>query len=163
VYLFRKADIPQLKYFLKNEFQKFLDHPGSVDDIWKTFIATVRQGIDLFIPTKIISDNKQPKWYSKEVRAALKRQRKLHARASKSRGSIDSHLYNNCRKETRKTVHKAYSDYLDNVVANSLLENPKLFWSHVKELKGGKSSIQSLRNNQGLVVTDSLEKAEPLT
>ena len=58
-------------------------------------------------------------------------------------------------------IKESHSRYLNDVIGESLTENPKKFWSYVKQNKSENIGIPPLKTEQGVSVTDK-DKAETL-
>ena len=58
-------------------------------------------------------------------------------------------------------IKDSHNSYLNDVIGDSLTENPKKFWSYVKHSRSENLGIPPLKTEQGVFVTDK-DKAETL-
>ena len=61
-----------------------------------------------------------------------------------------------------KLIKEAHNHYLDNVIANSLTDNPKKFWSYVRNSKSENLCISPRKNSDSSVCVTDKDKAESL-
>ena len=55
-----------------------------------------------------------------------------------------------------------YNDYINTIISPEQMTNPKCFWSFIKSIKQNNSGVAPLRANNGIIHSDSNNKAEIL-
>ena len=66
------------------------------------------------------------------------------------------------KKETKKTLSEAYSEFNTKILGEYLDDNFKAFWSCVRKVQGNSAIVYSLINERGDSVTDDRDKANVL-
>ena len=133
----------------------------SVDDAYDHFYDVLYAVIKQCIPTFNIKNGRFPPWYSKELKSLVKSKERARRKYLKSERNALSDLYltfSRLRKEIKRLQKVDWSAHINNV-ENSIIRNPKKFWSHVKSLKSGRS-IPAIMNLHGVIynTTDSIVK-----
>ena len=171
VYSFHKADFERLKLNLATSFAKFKADTCNLgaNYAWNFFINIARKAVDETIPSKLKCTNVEPRWYNANVRRSLKRQRACHAKMKKAHPSINSDKrrdilenYKKSKRETKKALREALTEFKTKILGENLNENPRAFWSYVREVQGNGATVSSLTNYQGHRVTNELDKANVL-
>ena len=67
--------------------------------------------------------------------------------------------YNLSKAATKVAFRNAFTNFKRNTLVEQLQDNPKAFWSYVREVQGKRSTVCSLRNKDGEVFTNSSDKA----
>jgi hypothetical protein len=68
VRVYHKTDVVGLQTFLREKFKLWAGNDSSVEGIWKSYKDIVFEGIERFVPQKVLSRNPDPEYYTKEVR-----------------------------------------------------------------------------------------------
>jgi len=68
VLAYHKANVLGLQQFLRNKLPTWSYNGSCVEDIWKNFKAIFFEGIERFVPHKILKPNAGPEYYNKEVK-----------------------------------------------------------------------------------------------
>ena len=89
------------------------------------------------------------------------KKKKAWKRYSHSRSWDDYYKYCAIRKIATRSIRFAKKRY-EKSIAENIKENPKSFWSFVKEKTSVKSGIGGLQNEQGQKTNDDTEKCEIL-
>ena len=63
--------------------------------------------------------------------------------------------------QAQKDMRSAHKKYMEEIVSNDLKENPKVFWSHIKN-KQESTGVAPLKNKNGFIHSDSSSKLEIL-
>lgn len=95
-----------------------------------------------YIPHKLTYPTNFPPWYNSSLRKILKEKRKFLLKYRKYGNSYDYHTFSLLRMRTKIVEDQCYRDYL-NMCENRITENPKQFWSFVKNNKSGNNSLPS--------------------
>ena len=169
IYLFQKANIPALKEFVKGEKEALIRffQLNSVDDSWSEFLRILHEGTSRFVPTKMVRDRKDPRWVKPKLRSLHRKQREFHSLMKSF--PRDSREYEEYR---RKYLHfksaakiearNEFDLYRRETLHESLENNPKEFWSYVRETRGKQSTVTHLIDSKGCTITESREKANIL-
>jgi hypothetical protein len=64
--VYRKTDVLGLQTFLLEKFKLWAGNGSSVEEIWNSYKDIVIEGIERFVPQKILSKNPDPEYYTKE-------------------------------------------------------------------------------------------------
>jgi len=80
VLAYHKTNVLGLQQFLGDKLPTWANNGSCVEDIWKNFKDTVSEGIELFVPHKILKPNPDPEYYNKEVKRLKVRVRRAYNR-----------------------------------------------------------------------------------
>jgi hypothetical protein len=64
----KKTHVLGLQKFLRDKLRTWTNNGSCVEDIWKNFKDIVFEGIERFVPHKILKQNPDPEYYNKEVK-----------------------------------------------------------------------------------------------
>ena len=78
--MYHKTNIIGLQKFLWEKFPMWANNGSSVKDIWNNFKSIVMEGIEVFVPYKILKQNPDPEFYNKEVKCPKRKVRKAYSR-----------------------------------------------------------------------------------
>ena len=78
--VYHNADVLDLQNFLRDKFGTWASNGSCVEEIWSNFKEIVSEGIERFVPHKILRKNPNPEYYNKEVKQLKKRVRKAYNR-----------------------------------------------------------------------------------
>ena len=65
---YHKTNVSGLQQFLRDKLRTWANNGSCVEDIWKNFKDIVSEGIERFVPHKILKPNPDPEYYNKEVK-----------------------------------------------------------------------------------------------
>jgi len=65
---YHNTNVLGLQQFLRDKLPTWANNGSCVEDIWKNFKDIVFEGIERFVPHKILKPNPDPEYYNKEVR-----------------------------------------------------------------------------------------------
>ena len=85
----------------------------------------------------------------------------LHRRAVRTKDQHHWKAFKRQRNSVSNLIKDSHNSYLNDVIGDSLTENPKKFWSYVKHSRSENLGIPPLKTEQGVFVTDK-DKAETL-
>ena len=157
--MFHKTNVLGLQAFLRNKYKQWAETGSSVEEIWGNFKEIIREGINRNVPHKTLSRNPDPEYYNKEVTRLKRKARKAYAR--KRVGMINQEQLNLITKELLAAKRKAQEAYL-----SKILQNEGSCWGdfyrYARRRKGNKESIPGLKDTNGGIITDPLEKANRL-
>ena len=153
-YIYKKANFDGLNYFIsKSPSEFFASNPcgNSVEQNWNSFKHAVTTGISQFIPQKSSKPKFSLPWITPKIKREMRKKNRLdHWKAFKRQRNSVSNL-----------IKDSHNSYLNDVIGDSLTENPKKFWFHVKHSRSENLGIPPLKTEEGVFVTDK-DKAETL-
>ena len=130
---------------------------------WITFKTEFMANQDCCIQQRNMISNgiKQPKWFSRDIAAAIKVRNKAH-KLSKLQPSQETETAHKseCRKVDR-LIRKAKLENEDRI-ASVAKANPKAFFAHVNSRKPVKNTIGPLKDQDGNIISTDEEMAELL-
>ncbi|CAH2097444.1 unnamed protein product [Euphydryas editha] len=139
--------IPRIKYpYEKANYNAINDKLSKID--WpKTFSSkNIDEGVkklyqtlynlrDSYVPTKIIKVNhKYPSWYNPSLIKLLKEKHKFHLKYKKYKNITDLNTFILLRERAKIIEKECYQVYIAKI-ENNIVENPKSFWSFIKNKK----------------------------
>ncbi|KAF2883404.1 hypothetical protein ILUMI_22767, partial [Ignelater luminosus] len=116
----------------------------------KCFYDILFEGIQKFLPRKIIEIDKYPKWYSPDLKKLINLKNKLYKRYKSSKCEDDYKQYAAVRKETNFLIDLCFLCYISSVVL-TIPTNIKHVWSFINSLRKEKGiSNTMLYENRSL-------------
>lgn len=94
-------------------------------------------------PSKRIGHGPFPGWFSRQLREAVTRKKILHSHFKSTMRQEDYQVFREARKKCKTLSRECYSSYITRV-EESLLNNPKTFWSYMRNLKINSSTQSNL-------------------
>ena len=73
--VYNKTDVSGLQTFLRDKYVVWASNGSSVEEIWNNLKNIVYEGIERFVPHKILRKNSDPEYY-KEIKRLKSRVRK---------------------------------------------------------------------------------------
>jgi hypothetical protein len=154
VFSFNKVDPDVLKHKVKDFANHFLDstNPSSypVDSNWCYIRDNLFKIMDANVPSRMTKGNRRLPWITVSIKRLLRKRDRLYKKARKSNDPKLWAVFRKHRNMVASTLEKAHKDYINNVVGDSLSENPKTFWNYVKLKRTENIGIPTLRNDQRL-------------
>ena len=164
VYVYKKADFGGLNNFIsKSSSEFFASNPwgNSVEQNWNSFKHAVTSGISKFIPQKSSKPKFNLPWINSKIKREMRKKDRLHKRAVRTKDQDHWKAFKRQRNAVSNLIKDSHNRYLNDVIGDSLTENPKKFWSYVKHNRSENLGIPPLRTDQEVFVTDK-DKAETL-
>jgi hypothetical protein len=156
---YKKADRKGIEKFLRDEFPKWTSsNTEDIEDIWNSFKKLMNTCQEKFIPSKLITKNSDPQYFTRAIRV-LKR---------KCQKAYTTRRYNGIhfKKLSDELLNKkqtAYSNYLKQILETKYEGERKWdrFYKHIKNKQGTGSKIPVLRK-EGVCVTEDVDIANML-
>ena len=164
VYIYKKANFDGLNDFItKSSYEFFASNPweNSVEQNWNTFKHAVTAGISQFIPQKSSKPKFNLPWINPQIKREMRKKDRLHKKAICTKNQHHWKAFKRQRNILSKLINESHSHYLNDVICESLTENPKKFWSYVKHSKSENLGIPPLKTEHGVSVSEK-DKAETL-
>ena len=163
-YIYKKANFDGLNDFIsKSSSEFFASNPcgNSVEQNWNSFKHAVTTGISQFIPQKSSKPKFSLLWITPKIKREMHKKDRLHRRAVRTKDQHHWKAFKRQRNSVSNLIKDSHNSYLNDVIGDSLTENPKKFWSYVKHSRSENLGIPPLKTEQGVFVTDK-DKAETL-
>ena len=158
----KKSDTTRIKKELQDFANDFEDMKNeSVDAKWNMFQHRLTGIMDSCIPHKFTTSRHNLPWFNRSLRRQTRLKQRLYNRAKKSGRQSHWNKFKLVRKQFHKNLNRSRNDYLSDFLDDSIKQNPKGFWSHIKKLGKEDTDNQDLKvGNQ--VFTEPRAKAEVL-
>ena len=163
-YIYKKANFDGLNDFIsKSSSEFFASNPcgNSVEQNWNSFKHAVTTGISQFIPQKSSKPKFSLPWITPKIKREMRKKDRLHRRAVRTKDQHHWKAFKRQRNSVSNLIKESHNSYLNDVIGDSLTENPKKFWSYVKHSRSENLGIPPLKTGEGVFVTDK-DKAETL-
>ena len=93
----------------------------------------------------------------------MKSRDRLHVEVIKSKSPQDWKRFNDARSKMKQNIRQCHRTYISEIVAASLNDSHKSFWSYIKALHRDETGIPTLRISSGLPATSDCAKANVLS
>ena len=113
------------------------------------------------VPTKKIKKKSKPKWFNKEAQRSQTHKYKLWKKHQKEGTYNSKEEYKAARNKCNAVYRKSKRDF-EEKLANSIVEDPKSFYSYVRSKSKVKEGVSLLKNNEGEIISDAKEMASLL-
>ena len=159
-YSYEKANFQVMRDYLEQEnwMENFLlrQKPSNdIEKIWADIKSCLHKLREKFVPT--VTSNGKPTWKKKNIVPIGKTlQRAIHEKQSLHRKWMSSkygppadqsrQMYITCRNKVKRMLRQAKRQYERDICLKSK-QNPKLFWSHVRQKLKTKSGVAPLLEN----------------
>ena len=162
IFQFHKADHQGLKdavHKFSTEFLLSFPELNTVDENWSIITHFLNKCMNDFIPSKLSKGRHHLPWISPGLKRHMRKRDRLYKKARKHPSTSSWYCFRQYRNKVAKLVHRTHHDYINNVIGNSLSENPKSFWSYVKLCRSENIGFPTLRSEDKLYASDT-EKAD---
>ena len=130
-----------------------------LDDAVDTFYDILNAAVHDCIPFVNIKRN-IPTWFDRDLRNLLREKEAAFRRVKRNRCEATETDFRNKRRTFKNAANAKYSSYLIGLT-DDFKSNPKRFWSFLKSIQSGNSSLSVLRSN-GTDIVDDKSKANVL-
>ena len=96
---------------------------------------------------------------TKKIRLLIRRKQQKARRTGKKR---DKDRYKRLQSDVQLQIRKLHKGYMQEVVSDSYIGNPKKFWSYIKSAGQEASGVSPLINENGFLKSDSQSRANIL-
>jgi hypothetical protein len=163
IYLWKKADIQGIKSDVKTDNEIFQGKSTlSVEKMWDDIKGALKSIIEKRVPTKTSAARYSHPWTDTEIRRAIRRKQRAHAKAKRTKKKRDTDRYKRLQHKVKHMIRPASKTYLENTNSEAYTSNPKKFWSFIKSKGQEASGVPPLKNKDGFLKSDSASKAEIL-
>jgi len=151
---YNKTDDSCLQTFIRDKFVVWASNGSNVEEIWNNLKNIVYESIEHFVPHKTLRKNSNPEYYNKEIKRfkskVRKEYRKLGVHCKEKLKQLAKQLLT-----AKKSAQEAF--------LKSILSKEGKCWSdfykYVKRRKGNKENISAIKDCNGRIITDAIEKA----
>nr|XP_054774593.1 uncharacterized protein LOC129282754 [Lytechinus pictus] len=136
IHLFDKADIQQLKQATVDFSTSFLSSDPEKRDVetnWRMIYYFLNRCLSEIIPSKMSKGKRHLPWITTYIKRKMRKRDRLFKRARRQPSTAAWETFRRFRNHVAKLVHRAHSDYVNNIIGTSLVENPKTFWTGVEK------------------------------
>ena len=133
-----------------------------VHQMWSDVNSTLLNILENGVPAKMSSTRINQPWITREVKRMTTRKKHSFTKARKTRKRCDFQRYQQLKKATRTVCKHAYSKYINNIISPEWTTNPKKFWGFIHSNKSDNCGVSPLKANNGVVYSDSVNKANIL-
>ncbi|XP_048586113.1 uncharacterized protein LOC125568277 [Nematostella vectensis] len=133
VYQYKKANFPDLCKFMSDSSTTFFStnpEKRTVEENWVLFKTSLSTGISQFIPQKSSRPKYKLPWINTNIKREMRKKDRMHKKAIKSKNQQHWEAFKRQRNLVSKLIKDSHNDYLNNIIGNSLKDNPKKFWSY---------------------------------
>ena len=146
VYDYKNADWDGLKEDFRNIPWNCIDLVSDIEVVWSLWKSLFFKAVERNIPSKFLSSKRNVPWFNSDIKKLIHKKQRLW-KIAKSSGSPDKWSnYKKLNNEVKDKLRKAYYRYVNNL-ANSLVANPKKFWTFVKSCTGTSSVPKTIEFN----------------
>jgi hypothetical protein len=78
--VYHKKDVIGLQTFFREKFHLWTNNGSCVEEVWESYKAIVFEGMERFVPHKILGKNPDPEYYNREVKRLKVKVRKAYNR-----------------------------------------------------------------------------------
>ena len=164
IFIRKKADTDNIKKAMDKFQQEYFDPVNQslgVNEKWEFIRDNLTSIMNRFVPSKMSSSRYNLPWFNSTLRKQCRKKQKLYNKAEKSCNSSDWDVFTAERRSFKKNLRTARSKYYSEYLETSLKDEPKSFWSYIKNLRQEHQGIADLKNGTN-VVSNSKDKAQVL-
>jgi len=105
----------------------------SFEENWNMFKTSLTAGMCQFIPQKLSRSKFKLPWIDISLKREMHKKDRLHKKPVHSKNNQHWEAFKHQRNFVSTLIKEAHNHYLNDVIGNRLTNNPKNFWSYVKE------------------------------
>ena len=127
---------------------------------WNIFKDKLNTLVNTFIPKQTKKSNSKPRWITRTILRNINKKRRLWKSYKMHRDNETYIEYKKCEKQVQNSIRNAKRNLEKKLANNS--RNSRAFNSYVKSRSKDKSGVGPLINDQGQVISESMDMAEIL-
>jgi len=152
VYMWNRANIPELKVELKNKITEYCSNQNSnttaLNVLWDEFKTIVNSIMD-----------KVPSWITQECKRLSRRKKRWYNRAKRTKMQPDWDKFKRISSECKKACKNAHSKYINEKIIGT--DNRKNLFRYIKSKRKDNVSVAPLQKEDKFVI-DDLQKSNIL-
>ncbi|MCW4309234.1 MAG: reverse transcriptase domain-containing protein [Candidatus Thiodiazotropha endolucinida] len=173
-FLYRKADWESFRQFISSFSTSFMPEVRNktVDEAWTDFKNAIHDGINKFIPAKLLSSKKHLPWISNHIRRDMRKRDKLYRKFKTSKTADSRKKFLKIKHSVKRQIKVSYENYLQGILGiNSSSDNDqdqvqsdfsrKRLFSLLKNSKQDSQGISLLKEGE-YTYTTNVDKANSL-
>lgn len=141
-YDFKNCDVKIVKY-IGDSLNIINSISSDVNDVVDRFYMILHHAINIFVPKRRIYNNTYPLWYSNSLKLLLKEKKICHLVYKQFNYISDYITFSHLRAKCKRLAKSDYKNYINNVQF-SIKNNPKYFWSFIKNVTNNNALPKSL-------------------
>jgi hypothetical protein len=153
---YQRTNILGLQVFLREKYPFWANNGSCVEDIWKGFKDIIFEGVNTFVPQKVLKQNSDPEYYNKEVKRLKARVRRAY-----NKRKLGENIQSELKRLSKKLLAAKRS--AQETFLSSVLRNERKSWSefyrYVRRRKGDRGSIPAIKDGNGGNISDPVRKA----
>ncbi len=163
VFIRKKADTDSIKTSLTDFQQTYMTSTigFNANQKWKTIHKKITEVMNDFVPHRYTSTRYNLPWFNRQLRRLCRRKQRLYNKAKSSGKPEDWSHFKSMRSSFKRSIRAARINYLKDHLNSSLKEDPKSFWTYVKNLRSESQGVADLKQGTQFI-SDNKEKAEIL-
>ena len=144
---FDKANFDNIRKFLCETDWDTLLHDKNASEMFSVLKGILHECTDRFIPFKNrrLQGRNKPRWMSRDLKHLITRKRKLYKAYKRTKNNAILNEYRAIIRETKKKT-KMDKKAFEKVLSENCKNNPKEFFSYVREQRKTKDTIGPLRD-----------------
>ena len=166
ILLWNKADIDSLKNAaseINNEFLHRFNAQSPIDSMWKYIKSSMEDLMTNHVPSKMSTTRYNQPWITREIKRLTRQKQKRYNQAKgKHKQSKEYRRFRKLKRRVEKKCKDAYSQYMKDIISPDTDKNNKRFWSFIKNQRKDNTGVAPLYNKEGILHSDSKEKANIL-
>jgi hypothetical protein len=147
IYLRKRAD----QNTIKEQLRKFADYfessliQESIETKWNEFVKGIQQIMNSCIPHKLSSSRYHLPWFNRSLRRKARLKQRLYNTAKLTGNKSHWAKFRACRKQMHQDLKSARETYYSDFFEHTIEENPKRFWTHIKQLSNDNHGVADLK------------------
>ena len=156
IFMYNKANWDDIRTETKHLSELYFERNPDIYTVEGNclFIQTsIENLIQTLVPSRLSKSKFHFPWITKHVRRQMKSRDMLYAKAIKSKSPHDWKRFKDARSKVKQNIRQSHRTYISEIVAASLNDSPKSFWSYISALHREDTGISTLRTSSGLPAT----------
>ncbi|KAL4107986.1 hypothetical protein QTP88_018251 [Uroleucon formosanum] len=143
IYDFKNCDYVKIVKYIGDSLNIFNPISSDVNGAVDRLYMVLHDSINIFVPKRRIYNNTYPIWYSNSLKSLLKEKKICHLVYKQYSNISDYITFSNLRAQCKRLAKSDYKNYI-NTVQHSIKNNPKYFWSFIKNVTNNNALPKSL-------------------
>ena len=164
IYIWRQANFDDIRYDFNQFSSSFVANNSTDTDVeclWSSFKEKCNSVLATKIPFKLTSTKFHQPWINKSIKQLTRHKQRLYNKARRSGSSIHWNTYRKFKRYTQQQCKNAYESYVRSVVSTEPGNNPKRFWSFIKNKRLDHCGVGTLKSGDQ-VYSDNASKGRLL-